>query len=78
MKINEFFPQILFFSSRTEKGIEQIMQRVKSTKVTPEFAGLVNGIFSREVKHHMYRGYAIVPSNSQNIQCKTKVKNTKL
>lgn len=73
MQINESLPQIMLLSSRTESGIEDVMKRVKSIKVTPEFASLVNGVFGQEVQSHIYRGYAIVPTDSTNITIKSQV-----
>ncbi|XP_072160811.1 fatty acid synthase [Bemisia tabaci] len=56
-KIEESLPQIMLMSSRTEEGIEQILQRVATTNVTPEFAALSNGVFQEPIKGHMFRGY---------------------
>lgn len=47
----------MVMSSRTEEGIEQILQRLKTTDVTPEFAALSNGVFQENIKGHMFRGY---------------------
>ncbi|CAH0395943.1 unnamed protein product [Bemisia tabaci] len=72
MQINESLPQIILLSSRTESGIEDVMKRVRSIKVTPEFASLVNGVFGQEVQSHNYRGYAIVPTDSTNVTIKSQ------
>ncbi|CAH0395932.1 unnamed protein product [Bemisia tabaci] len=68
--IEENLPQIILLSSRTESGIIDVMKRVKKTKITPEFASLVNGVFSQEVQNHMYRGYAIVTSDNAHVTSK--------
>lgn len=73
MKISEKFPQILFLSSRTEEGIDKIIRRVKTVNITPEFAALSNDVFSKEIKGHMHRGYAIVDSEATQISHKMQV-----
>nr|XP_018896779.1 PREDICTED: fatty acid synthase-like [Bemisia tabaci] len=72
MIIDEKLPQILLLSSRTEAGIEQILHQTEVTKITPEFAGLLNGVFWREVKNHMHRGYTIVSAKGINAPRKVK------
>ncbi|CAH0395941.1 unnamed protein product [Bemisia tabaci] len=70
--IEETLPQIILLSSRTESGMEDIMTRVRKTKITPEFASLANGVFSQEIQNHMYRGYGIVSSDSANVTIKSQ------
>ncbi|XP_072160818.1 fatty acid synthase-like [Bemisia tabaci] len=67
MQIKESLPHMVLLSSRTESGIEEIKRQIRNTKITPEFAALVNGVFSQEVQNHMYRCYAIVPPDSAKI-----------
>ncbi|XP_072160628.1 fatty acid synthase [Bemisia tabaci] len=67
MKISEKFPQILLLSSRTEEGIDQILRKVKTVKITPEFAALSNDVFSKGIKFHMHRGYTIVNPEATQI-----------
>lgn len=76
MIIDEKLPQILLLSSRTEAGIEQILHQTEVTKITPEFAGLLNGVFWREVKNHMHRGYTVVSAKGINAPRKVKVYET--
>nr|XP_018896886.1 PREDICTED: fatty acid synthase-like [Bemisia tabaci] len=70
-KISETLPQILMMSSRTEKGIAEIMEHTKSMNITPEYADLVNGVF-RDLKHHNLRGYMILSANGFRTPLKSK------
>lgn len=63
MNVAEPFPQILLLSSRTEGDMSRILEKAKTSKNTPEFAALLNGVFENELKGHMYRGYIIKQSD---------------
>ncbi|CAH0778233.1 unnamed protein product [Bemisia tabaci] len=70
-KLDEKLPQLILLSSRTENGIEDVFRRLRTTKATPEFAFLLNNVFRKAMKGHMYRGFTMASPGIPNIPHKT-------
>lgn len=58
--------RLIVLSSRTEKGISDIVDKIKSLPRDDEYLGLIQNAFSENITGHFYRGYAIV--NSEDSQ----------
>lgn len=56
--------RLILLSSRTEKGISEAIDRVKSLPRDDEYLGLVQNLFKEDILGHFHRGYAIVNSES--------------
>lgn len=52
--------RLVLLSSRTEKGISEAIDRVKSLPRDDEYLGLVQNVFSENISGHFHRGYAIL------------------
>ncbi|XP_057655807.1 fatty acid synthase-like [Diorhabda carinulata] len=57
-KIN--FPVLLNVSTRTEEGINKIMETLQKKPHDPEFYNLTQQFFSRSIQGHLYRGYILL------------------
>lgn len=73
LKLDEKVPQLILLSSRTETGIEDVFKRLRTTKATPEFAFLLNNVFRKAMKGHMYRGFTMASPGIPNTPHKTVV-----
>lgn len=58
--------RLVFLSSRTEKGISESIDRVKSLPRDDEYLGLVQNAFSENIVGHLYRGYTIFNSEASS------------
>jgi len=56
--------RLILLSSRTEKGISEAIDRVKSLPRDDEYLGLIQNAFSENIIGHFYRGYAILDSET--------------
>jgi len=56
--------RLILLSSRTEKGISEAIDRVKSLPRDDEYLGLVQNAFSENIIGHFHRGYAILDSET--------------
>lgn len=56
--------RLVLLSSRTEKGISEAIERIKSIPRDDEYLGLVQNAFSENIVGHFHRGYAILDSES--------------
>lgn len=56
--------RLILLSSRTEKGISEAIDRVKSSPRDDEYLGLIQNVFKENINGHFHRGYAIVNSES--------------
>jgi len=52
--------RLVLLSSRTEKGISEAIDRVKSLPRDDEYLGLIQNAFSENITGHFHRGYAII------------------
>lgn len=52
--------RLIILSSRTEKGISEAIDRVKSLPRDDEYLGLVQNVFNENISGHFHRGYAIL------------------
>lgn len=52
--------RLVILSSRTEKGISEAIDRVKSLPRDDEYLGLIQNAFSENITGHFHRGYAIL------------------
>lgn len=59
--------RLVLLSSRTEKGISDAIDRVKSIPRDDEYLGLVQNAFSENITGHFHRGYAIIDSEASPI-----------
>lgn len=57
-KIN--YPVLLNASTRTEEGINKIMETLQNKPHDPEFYNLAQQFFSRSIQGHLYRGYILL------------------
>lgn len=54
-------PRLLLVSTRTEEGIKNILETVKTKpRDNPEYFALLQELFSKPILGHLYRGYAIL------------------
>ncbi|KAI5723980.1 hypothetical protein M8J76_013737 [Diaphorina citri] len=51
-------------SERTEKGLRQILEEIKSYPADEEFAGLFHEVYKTNVNRHTLRGYVLTPDTS--------------
>lgn len=58
--------RLVLLSSRTENGISESIDRVKSLPRDDEYLGLVQNAFSENVGGHLHRGYTILNSKSSS------------
>lgn len=56
--------RLVLLSSRTEKGISEAIDRVKSMPRDDEYLGLVQNAFSENITGHFHRGYAILDTKA--------------
>lgn len=56
--------RLVLLSSRTEKGISEAIDRVKSIPRDDEYLGLVQNAFSENITGHFHRGFAIIDSEA--------------
>lgn len=56
--------RLVLLSSRTEIGISEAIDRVKSLPRDDEYLGLVQNAFSENIVGHFHRGYAVLDSKS--------------
>lgn len=52
--------RLVLLSSRTEKGISEAIDKVKSMPRDDEYLGLVQNVFGENIVGHFNRGYAII------------------
>lgn len=63
-EITENKTNLLIASTRTEQGIKEIIEFVKSQPVIdPEYIALAQCAFSKSINSHLYRGYAVLDDN---------------
>lgn len=56
--------RLVLLSSRTEKGISEAIDRVKSMPRDDEYLGLVQNVFSENIVGHFQRGYVILDTKA--------------
>ncbi|XP_026815045.1 fatty acid synthase-like isoform X2 [Rhopalosiphum maidis] len=56
--------RLVILSSRTEKGLSEAIDRVKSLPRDDEYLGLIQNAFSENLNGHFHRGYAILNSEA--------------
>lgn len=56
--------RLIILSSRTETGISEAIDKVKSLPRDDEYLGLVQNAFGEYINGHFYRGYAILNSEA--------------
>lgn len=56
--------RLVLLSSRTENGISEAIDRVKSIPRDDEYLGLVQNVFSENIVGHFHRGYAILDTKA--------------
>ncbi|CAG9841081.1 unnamed protein product [Diabrotica balteata] len=54
------FPVLLNASTRTEEGIDKIIETLKKKQKDPEFYSLVHQFFAKAIQGHLYRGYLLL------------------
>ncbi|XP_072398837.1 fatty acid synthase-like [Diabrotica undecimpunctata] len=54
------FPVLLNASTRTEEGIDKIIETLKKKQKDPEFYNLVHQFFAKAIQGHLYRGYLLL------------------
>lgn len=56
--------RLVLLSSRTEKGISEAIDKVKSIPRDDEYLGLIQNVFNENVNGYNYRGYTIFDSEA--------------
>lgn len=56
--------RLIVLSSRTEKGLSEAIDRVKSLPRDDEYLGLVQNAFSENINGHFHKGYVILNSET--------------
>lgn len=56
--------RLVLLSSRTENGISEAIDKVKSMPRDDEYLGLVQNAFSENIVGHFHRGYAIIDTKA--------------
>ncbi|XP_018570431.1 fatty acid synthase-like [Anoplophora glabripennis] len=53
-------PPLIIASTRTQEGIDQLLETVKSKPKDPEYYQLIQDVFAKPILGHLYRGYAVL------------------
>lgn len=56
--------RLIILSSRTEKGLSEAIDKVKSLPRDDEYLGLVQNAFSENIGGHFHRGYVLLDSKT--------------
>lgn len=56
--------RLVILSSRTEKGLSEAIDRIKSLPRDDEYLGLIQNAFSENITGHFHRGYTILNSEA--------------
>lgn len=56
--------RLVILSSRTETGISEAIDKVKSLPRDDEYLGLIQNAFSENIAGHFHRGYAILDAEA--------------
>ncbi|KAJ8980787.1 hypothetical protein NQ317_004788 [Molorchus minor] len=68
-------PTLIIASSRTQEGIEKIMETIKSKPKDPEYYQLIHEAFSKPILGHLYRGYTILGAQEPKQECEYHMGN---
>ncbi|KAJ8967373.1 hypothetical protein NQ314_002933 [Rhamnusium bicolor] len=55
-------PTLVIASTRTQEGIDKILETIKSKPKDPEYYQLIQDVFAKPILGHLYRGYAVLGS----------------
>lgn len=56
--------RLIVLSDRTEKGISESIDKLKTLPRDDEYLGLIQNAFSDNIAGHLYRGFALVNSEA--------------
>ncbi|EEZ97866.2 fatty acid synthase [Tribolium castaneum] len=60
-QVQDDIPRLILASTRTEAGIKEILQTIKSrATIDPEYVKLIQDLYSKPILGHLYRGYTIL------------------
>ncbi|XP_030762053.1 fatty acid synthase-like [Sitophilus oryzae] len=59
-KVTDNFPRLAIASTRTEEGIKDILEKVKTYENDDEYFQLMQELFAKPILGHLYRGYTLV------------------
>ncbi|XP_017779765.1 PREDICTED: fatty acid synthase-like isoform X2 [Nicrophorus vespilloides] len=65
-KTNNGLPNLIVASTRTEDGIQKILDTVKDQpEMDQEYIGLTQELFSKAIPGHLYRGYSVLDTEGE-------------
>ncbi|KAJ8922067.1 hypothetical protein NQ315_008708 [Exocentrus adspersus] len=53
-------PPLIIASTRTQEGMDKLLETVKSKPEDPEYYQLIQDVFAKPILGHLYRGYAVL------------------
>lgn len=59
-------PRIVFWSGRTERAVSEVIQKIKSIPVDPEFIGLLYNIQKTPMPENIHRGFGVFEDTGPN------------
>ncbi|XP_026680561.1 fatty acid synthase-like [Diaphorina citri] len=61
------YPRLVLVSSRTEKGIASIIQKLETMPYNNDFCSLVNQVFKEPINGLFYSGYTLLPTPTKAV-----------